>query len=173
MINEDKQTMTRTVTAMFDDRSDATHAVDRLMSEGINRGAIRMVPERDQITPGHSGFQGERPSHKNFWETLGTFLMPDEDRYSYAEALHRGSIMVSATVKDSLAEKVADILEEYDGAVNMDERVAQWKQEGWSGWQGEDSGIAQRRGSETGPARMAGPRWSKVRHYDGGEDSAG
>lgn len=161
--------MTRTITAMFDSRSDATHAVDRLMSEGINRGAIRITPERDPVTPGHAGFSPEeRPTHKNFWETLGSFLMPDEDRYSYAEALHRGSIMVSATVKDSLAEKVSDILEEYDGAVDMDQRVAQWKAEGWSGWQGEDKGVAQRRGSDHGPARMAGPRWTKVRSYEGG-----
>lgn len=159
--------MTRTVTAMFDDRSDATHAVDRLVSEGINRGAISIVPERDPVTPGHAGFDGERPSHRNFWESLGTFLMPDEDRYSYAEALRRGSIMVSATVKDSLVEKVSDILEEYDGAVDMEKRVAEWKSDGWDGWQGEDSGIAQRRGSDHGPAKMAGPRWSKVRSYDG------
>ncbi len=100
--------------------------------------------------------------------------MPDEDRYSYAEALHRGSIMVSATVKDSLVGKVSDILEEYDGAVDMEKRVAEWTSEGWDGWQGEDGGIAQRRGSDHGPAKMAGPRWSKVRSYDGktGDDAS-
>jgi hypothetical protein len=158
--------MTRTITALFDARSDATHAVDRLISEGINRGAIQIVPERDPVTPGHAGYDQARPKHKNFWETLGSFLMPDEDRYSYAEALHRGSVMVSATVKDSLAGKVSSILEEYDGAVDMDARVAQWKQEGWSGWQGDDRGVAQRQGTDHGPSRMAAPRWSKVRSYE-------
>ncbi len=33
--------MTRTVTAVFDSRSDATHAVDRLISEGIERAPSR------------------------------------------------------------------------------------------------------------------------------------
>jgi hypothetical protein len=163
--------MTRTVTAIFDTRADAIHAVDRLASEGINRGAIRMTPESDPVTSQLDSLEhDDRPGHRNFWATLGSFLMPDEDRYSYAEALNRGGIMVSATVKDSLADQVADILEEYEGAVDIEERTAAWKREGWSGWQGADSGASQRRGGESAPARMAGPRWSKARSYDAGSD---
>jgi stress response protein YsnF len=47
--------------------------------------------------------------------------MPDEDRYTYAEAMHRGNIMVSVTEDEAHAARAEDILEKH-GTVNIDER---------------------------------------------------
>jgi uncharacterized protein (TIGR02271 family) len=47
--------------------------------------------------------------------------------------MHRGSIMVSATVDAAHAERAEDILEKY-GTIDIDEREASWRKEGWSGY---------------------------------------
>jgi stress response protein YsnF len=66
------------------------------------------------------------------WGSLKGFFMPEEDRHLYAEGLHRGGTMVSATVEDAYAEQTYDILEEH-GSVDMDEREAALRKDGWTG----------------------------------------
>jgi len=136
--------MTRTVTAMFDNRADATNAVDKLIGAGIPRSSIRVLPETDSSTASYdtgSSYDAHR-DEKGFWASLADIFMPNEDRYSYAEAMHRGSIVVSATVDDSMAERAEDILEEYDGTVNMEDRVETWRREGWQGYSGASEASA-------------------------------
>jgi len=53
-------------------------------------------------------------------------------RYTYAEAMHRGSIMVSATVDQTQATRAEDILEQF-GTVDIEEREASWRETGWAG----------------------------------------
>ena len=88
---------------------------------------------------------------EGFWASLGDLFLPDEDRYTYAEAIHRGDIMVSATVDAAHTKRAEDILEKY-GTVNIDEREASWRKEGWSGYSGSPragAGVA----ASTRPAR--------------------
>ena len=67
--------------------------------------------------------------------------MPDEDRYTYAEAMNRGSIMVSVSVDSAHADRAEDILEQH-GTVNVEEREASWRKEGWAGYQAGGSATA-------------------------------
>ncbi|MEO7650517.1 MAG: hypothetical protein ABIZ80_08600, partial [Bryobacteraceae bacterium] len=66
---------------------------------------------------------------------MADLFMPDEDRYTYAAAMHRGSIMVSASVTEAQADTAETILERH-GTINVDERVESWRKEGWSGYTG-------------------------------------
>jgi uncharacterized protein (TIGR02271 family) len=132
--------MTRTLTAFFDSRSDAMSAADELAAAGISRGSIRILPEADVASDSsntQSSYDTEK-DEKGFWESLGDLFFPNEDRYSYAEAMNRGSIMVTATVDDSMVDRAEDILEEY-GTVNMEEREESWRKEGWTGWTGSEA----------------------------------
>ncbi len=114
------------VTAFFDSRSEADAAVERIVAEGTPRTDIRVVegagatataaPERD----------------KGFFEALGDFFMPDNDRRSYAEGLRRGGYLVSLPTTAANRDRVIDILDD-EGTVNMDEREETWRSEGWSG----------------------------------------
>lgn len=123
-----------TVTALFDKRSEAMQAVEELVRAGIQRGAVRISPESDVSTASASrtSYDASR-DEKGFWASLGDLFMPDEDRYTYAEAMNRGSTMVSVSVDQTNAEMAEDVLEKY-GTVNVDEREAAWRKEGWQGY---------------------------------------
>ena len=81
---EDEETMstaamtTRTITAFFDNREDASDAIQRLQTAGIPRSDINMV---------EGSGSGSSPPQESagFWESLKEFFLPDEDRYTYAE----------------------------------------------------------------------------------------
>jgi uncharacterized protein (TIGR02271 family) len=149
--------MNQIITAAFDSRSDATEAVARLVKAGISRSNIRIIPETDATgtaggSPSFAGQTGVRPSseythydvkqdEKGFWASLGDLFMPDDDRSTYTEALHRGSIMVSATVDASQAAIAEDILDD-EGTINLDERSQSWRSEGWQGYYNQTGGSA-------------------------------
>jgi uncharacterized protein (TIGR02271 family) len=123
------------ITAFFDSRADANRAMDELVKAGIPRASIRLMPETETSSTSMMAPSSYDPDNdeKGFWASLGELFLPDEDRYTYAEAMHRGSIMVSATVDAAHVERAEDILETY-GTVDIDEREASWRNEGWGGY---------------------------------------
>ena len=56
--------------------------------------------------------------------------VPEEDAAHYNEAVRRGGILLAVRAQDTQAQRVAEILGE-DGAVNIDERVDQYRNEGY------------------------------------------
>jgi uncharacterized protein (TIGR02271 family) len=126
----------RTITAFFDHRLDATNAVEKLADAGIARSSIRLLPEQEDLSSADSAvaspYDYDR-DEKGFWATLGDMFMPEEDRATYAEGMHRGGTTVTVTVDEAHVDRAADILEEH-GSVNMDERQESWRQEGWTGY---------------------------------------
>ena len=124
----------QTITAFFDSRADATNAVEKLAEAGITRTSIRLLPKQEGLSGSAvaSPYDYER-DEKGFWATLGDMLIPEEDRATYSEGMHRGGTTVIVTVDEAHVERAADILEEH-GSVNMDEREESWRQEGWSGY---------------------------------------
>lgn len=57
----------------------------------------------------------------------------DTDAEYYAEAVRRGGALVTVRVDDARANEVADLMRQH-GAIDIEGRVAQWKQSGWSGF---------------------------------------
>ncbi|SMO98260.1 hypothetical protein [Paracoccus laeviglucosivorans] len=120
----------RTLSAFFDDRNDAARAVDRLREAGIAGQNVHMLEGTDP-----SGEDNTDERHKGFWESLGDFFFPEEDRYSYAEGLSRGGYLVTAGgLSGAQYDMALDILDD-DGTVDMDERESNWRAEGWSGYE--------------------------------------
>ena len=58
--------------------------------------------------------------------------VPHEDASHYAEGVRRGGILVAVRAQEAQANEVARILSNA-GAVNIDERVAQYRQDGYAG----------------------------------------
>ena len=56
--------------------------------------------------------------------------VPQEDAYHYNEAVKRGGVMLAVRAEDNQAARVAEILGD-DGAINIDERAAQYRSEGY------------------------------------------
>lgn len=67
--------------------------------------------------------------------------VPEDEAHFYAEGLRRGGTLLTVYAEnDELAARAVEIMKRH-GAVDMEERAAQWKKEGWSG-RYEDRGDA-------------------------------
>jgi uncharacterized protein (TIGR02271 family) len=124
----------RTITAFFDTRSDAEEAVSRLQAVDIASDSIRLIPgtERDTDASASPDTSSLGDAGTGFWDSLRDLFLPDEDRYTYAEGLRRGGYLVSVNASDAEYERVLDILDD-EGTIDIDERAASWRAEGWSG----------------------------------------
>ncbi len=114
----------RSVTAFFDTRDAADHARDDLVAAGVPPTSVRVA--------GDASASAEPPHPHGFWESLKDFFVPDEDRHMYAEGLRRGGFAVAVETDSAAYDRVLEILDR-DGAVDMEERSADWRGEGWSG----------------------------------------
>lgn len=123
----------RTLTAMFDTDAEAQRAVARLRDAGISDSNIRVTAgsqssySSETSSTSTTGYSDE---HKGFWESLGDFFFPDEDRYAYAEGLSRGATMVAVSGYDEAHHDViVDILDD-EGSVDLSARETEWKSSG-------------------------------------------
>lgn len=135
------------VTAFFDSRADADAAVERIAAEGVSRGDIHVVAGADTTQ------EPTQHQDRGFFESLGNFFMPEEDRHAYAEGLSRGGYLVSLNTTDVNRDRILDILDD-EGTVDMDAREESWRSEGWEGRQTGYGGPAMAAG-DTGTALNA------------------
>ncbi|MBP1804754.1 DUF2382 domain-containing protein [Rubellimicrobium aerolatum] len=141
----------RIVTALFDNGAEAERAVSRLRAAGIPDSQIRVTSGGSTAMTSHDDTT-YRDQHKGFWDSLGDFFFPDEDRYTYAEGLTRGSTMVTVTGFDAAHhDTIVDILDD-EGSVDLSARETEWRSSGWSGYQG----SSYRDGDISGTGGMAG-----------------
>jgi len=59
-------------------------------------------------------------------------VSPEQANY-YAETVRRGGAIVTVKVDESRADRAAEIMRA-NGAIDLDERVARWREAGWEGW---------------------------------------
>ena len=123
-----------TIVAHFDTRPDAERAQEALVADGIDPSSVALLPEEgsthtrpapDEARDGHRDEGG-------FWASLSGLLLPDEDRHAFAEGMSRGGVTLTVAADEAQHDHVADILERH-GAVDMDERQAEWRSAGWTG----------------------------------------
>jgi len=143
--------MTQTITAMYDDQSQAQSAMSKLVAAGIPQSAIRLTPGSSTTTTRSTGSYDHTRDEGGFWAALKDLFVPEEDRYTYSEGLSRGGTLLSASVDESKVSTVMDILEEH-GSVDLEEREATWRKEGWSGYSGGTTLGAGAASSTTGTA---------------------
>lgn len=127
--------MTQTITAMYDDQAQAQTALSKLVAAGFPQDVIRLTPGSSTTATRSTGSYDHTRDEGGFWTALKDAFMPEEDRYAYSEGLSRGGTLLTATVDDSRVQAAMDILEE-NGSVDLDEREATWRKEGWSGYAG-------------------------------------
>jgi Sec-independent protein translocase protein TatA len=59
--------------------------------------------------------------------------IPENEAKYYAEGVRRGDVLVTVKTDEARADRVCDVLDRHD-AVDVDDRVQNWKTRGWSGW---------------------------------------
>lgn len=127
--------MSRTITAMFDSRSEAEAARQRLEQSSIDANRIRIIDQSSSgATTGGTGAtaSGSSSGQGGFWDTLKDMFMPDEDRHAYGEGIHRGHFMLAAEVDEHQADQACQILEG-SSSVDFDRRTSEWREQGWGG----------------------------------------
>jgi uncharacterized protein (TIGR02271 family) len=112
---------------MFDSRSDAEAARDRLSQYGIDASRVRIIDKEAGVSATGSEHQ------EGFWSSLKDMFMPEEDRHAYGEGIRRGGYMLAAEVDESRADKACRLLDEA-GSVDFDQRQSEWRSQGWSGF---------------------------------------
>lgn len=87
----------------------------------------------------------------------------EADAHTYAEGVRRGGTLVTVRTDEVNAARVADILDD-EGVVDMVEREAAWRRDGWTGTYTGDGELASP-GYEAGRARNAATRGNRIRAY--------
>lgn len=122
--------MSRTITAFFDNRTEAEAARTRLTQSRIDADRVQIIDKTHSGAGGTASSEGE-----GFWASLKSAFMPEEDGYAYEEGMRRGGYLLCAEVDEDRADEAIRILDE-GGSVDFDQRQEQWKSEGWSGFTG-------------------------------------
>lgn len=146
--------MANTVVGVFDSYAQAQNAMNDLLANGFSRDEIQLNPESDRSASAGSvtatGDDSGGSAIGNFFRNL--FGM-DEDRTErdvYAEAVRRGSCVLTVTAdSEDECDRAADIMNRFD-PIDIDERTSTWRSQGWSGYDESapmlsDSEIAQER----------------------------
>jgi hypothetical protein len=128
-----------TLTALFESRSAAERAVDKLLAAGFSRHAVRLVPgfeeDRDHEPGDRASPRRGDPDGPGLFGPLASLFLPDEDRAAYGEGLRRGGFLVSVEADEAGHDRARDILDD-EGTIDMDEREDAWRAEGWSAARG-------------------------------------
>ncbi len=144
---------TRTLTAMFKTRGEAERAEQALTSElGLNRSMVQTSPGTG-VTD--AGYDPARPyEEKGFFASLKNLMLPEEDRYAYAEGMRRGAVLLNVKLDEGQIDRASDILE-HAGAMDLDAQEAEWRKSGWTGYDASAHGTM--RGAPSGAAPTALP----------------
>ena len=142
--------MSRTITAMYDSRSEAEAARERLSASNIDADRVRIIDNSsggDGIS-GSSGNTAQSTENQGFWSQMKELFVPDEDRHSYAEGISRGGYLLTAEVDEDEADQACRILEE-SNSVDFDSREQEWRgNDSWSGFAGAGSPMGSRSAME-------------------------
>lgn len=138
--------MSRTLTALFDQRADAENAKQQLIQVGVDAGEIDITHQggSDRYAGGGDG--------EGFWASLKNLFVADEDRHAYAEGIRRGGYLLSADVDEQYADEAVRVLDNA-GSVDFDTRQGEWREGGWAG--GSTAGASYTTGGAIGAAGLS------------------
>jgi uncharacterized protein (TIGR02271 family) len=135
--------MMRKITAVYDSKTDAQAARDRLLELGLPQEHMEIL---DQDAPGYSSASAE---HKGLWASIKEMFIPDDDRRAFEESIRRGGYLLVASVEAEHAEEALEALEG-SNAVDLERRQEQWRAEGWTG---QDTSVASPTAGATDPSK--------------------
>jgi len=115
---------------MFDSRSEADAARERLVSSRIDASNIQIIDQTSGASSSGSGEQGG-----GFFDSLKNMFLPDEDAHAYGEGIRRGGYLLSAQVDEDQCDEAIRVLEE-SSSIDFDQRQEEWRNDGWTGWAG-------------------------------------
>jgi uncharacterized protein (TIGR02271 family) len=134
--------MENTVVGVYDSYTQAESAVNELISAGFSRDHVQLTPDTRNASTGQDGVgtavrdgtESTGSSIGNFFRSLFGMEEHREHHDIYSEAIRRGSHVLTVDApSDEMRERAIDIMNRYD-PVDIDERSAHWRSQGWSGY---------------------------------------
>lgn len=166
--------MSITLVGVFDNYTEAEKACKKLMDAGIDRQSMQLSggqPSSGSATERDDANSDDQPGAiGRFFSKL--FGSEDSDEAShYSEAVRRGNAVLTVSASERRSEEISEILEDC-GAIDVDERVDQWKADGYA--PAPRSGTALGQGDEDVAMRSSLPGYSgPERRYNRGVRFAG
>ena len=120
--------MSRTITALFDQRSDAEAAKNRLEQSEVHAGHVSI---HDKTSSGYSDQNYSTTREPGFWGSVKNAFLPDEDRHAYEEGVRRGGFLLTADVNEDQVDNAVRVLED-SNSIDIDDRSRQWREQGWA-----------------------------------------
>jgi uncharacterized protein (TIGR02271 family) len=117
------------IVALYETRAQADAAKAKLVSSGVDAGAIQVMDrEADRMAGGvdyESGNQG-------LWGAVKSMFMPDEDAHAYNHALGAGHSMVVVTPHATADRSQIIHALESTNPMDFDAKLEEWRQAGYS-----------------------------------------
>jgi len=156
--------MRQTVVGVFDRHDAARRAAAQLQDSGFGPDSVHVTEEPGMPGAGGALTETSTPPSRDegglfaglrsfFAEVLGTGPRPHGHFDEYAEAVRRGGAVVKVDVDDEAGIDAARSAMVAAGAVDIEERVAEWRRGGWGA---ADAAAAASAGSGAGGAASAG-----------------
>jgi hypothetical protein len=172
--------MRQTVVGVFDRHDAARRAAAQLADSGFGPDSVHISEEPGMPRAGGALTEtSEPPRDEGGWFAgLRSFLAevfgpgPEPHRHfdEYAEAVRRGGAVVKVDVEDESRIDAARSALVASGAVDIEERVAEWRRGGWST---ADAAAAASAGSGSGLAASAGTPTAAAQQEAGEQTAAG
>jgi len=127
--------MAKTLVALYDTCTDAEHVVQELIKDGFARSDIHLALDHTEgCETQHAAVEWDSAyAGDNLLATLADLGVPHEEAYAYAEGVRRSGALVVVESSDERAERGMAILQRLH-PVDIHARTAQWRQEGWTGY---------------------------------------
>lgn len=115
--------MSRTITAMFNSRSEAESAREQLQPLGAD---ARIIDKgSDSSDPSSAG---------GFWDSVKDFFTDENDYSTYQEGVRQGAFLLCANVPEDQADRACSVLES-SGSIDLDKHEQDLRSSGWTGGQ--------------------------------------
>src|SRR5215831_16038664 len=127
--------MAKTLVALYDTFTDAERVMQELIADGFARNDIHLALEHNKGRALHSSSVEMDSAYEgaNLVDTLADLGVPYDEAHSYAEGVRRGGALEVVESSDDRAERGMEILRQLH-PVDIHERTAQWRREGWTGY---------------------------------------
>lgn len=119
--------MTSTITALFDTRSEAEAAKERLKAAHVD---VNHIHVHDKSSAGYKETGYSTHEDRGIWDSIKHAFLPDEDRHTYEEGVRRGGVLLTADVDDSNVDEAVAVLEQAN-TIDIDDRSNEWRSNGW------------------------------------------
>jgi uncharacterized protein (TIGR02271 family) len=135
--------MNQTVIAVFDSYADAQSALNALYQQGgFTQADVKLSPAEASTQARQQALRTPAATTESTRWGIGDFFRSlfgtdqhGDDAGLYAEAVRRGSYLLSVDAENAgQAERAAEILKRFN-AVDLDQRSSIWRSGGWTGYQ--------------------------------------